>query len=111
MQSLTAELIHYIKRLYEDNVNGKPTINLLWKHPQYYEFEQRELKGRAAVLQGELNKAQEATINAEKFMSAVRMYEELILSYVKWWRKSLSMNVNMMRTKYAASTLIFITAL
>ena len=37
-----------------------------------YEAEQRELKDRAAALQGELDKAQEATVNAEKFMSVVR---------------------------------------
>ena len=39
-----------------------------------YEAEQRELKDRAAALQGELDKAQEATVNAEKFMSVVRKY-------------------------------------
>ena len=31
-------------------------------------------KDRAAALQGELDKAQEATVNAEKFMSVVRKY-------------------------------------
>ena len=39
-----------------------------------YAAEQRELKDRAAALQGELDKAQEATVNAEKFMSVVRKY-------------------------------------
>ena len=32
-----------------------------------YEAEQRELKERAAAIQAELSKAQEATVNAEKF--------------------------------------------
>ena len=39
-----------------------------------YEAEQRELKEKAAALQGELDKAQEATVNAEKFMNVVRKY-------------------------------------
>lgn len=39
-----------------------------------YEAEQRELKDRAAALQGELDKAQEATVNAEKFMKVVCKY-------------------------------------
>ena len=39
-----------------------------------YEAEQRQLKERAAELQGELSKAQEATVNAGKFMNIVRKY-------------------------------------
>ena len=45
-----------------------------------YEAEQRELKERAAAIQAELSKAQEATVNAEKFMNVVRRhtsFEEL----------------------------------
>ena len=39
-----------------------------------YEAEQRELKERAAAIQAELSKAQEATVNAEKFMNVVRRH-------------------------------------
>ncbi len=39
-----------------------------------YEAEQKELKERAAVLQGELSRTLEATANAEKFMKVVRKY-------------------------------------
>lgn len=45
-----------------------------------YEAEQRELKERAAAIQAELSKEQEATVNAEKFMNVVRRhtsFEEL----------------------------------
>ena len=45
-----------------------------------YEAEQKELKGRAAALQAELSKAQEATVNAGKFMNIIRKnmnFEEL----------------------------------
>ena len=41
---------------------------------------ERELKERAAAIQAELSKAQEATVNAEKFMNVVRRhtsFEEL----------------------------------
>ncbi len=37
-----------------------------------YEAEQKQVKSRAAELQAELAKAQEATVNAEKFMNVVR---------------------------------------
>ena len=39
-----------------------------------YESEQKQVKSRAAELQAELAKAQEATVNAEKFMKVVRKY-------------------------------------
>ena len=39
-----------------------------------YEAEQKELKERAAAIRAELSKAQEATVNAEKFMNVVRKY-------------------------------------
>ena len=73
-QSRIAELSRYIKRLYEDNVNGKISDERFMEMSADYEAEQRELKDRAAALQDELDKAQEATVNAEKFMSIVRKY-------------------------------------
>ena len=39
-----------------------------------YEAEQRELKEKAAAIQAELSKAQEATVNAEKFMNVAQSY-------------------------------------
>ncbi len=71
MQRRIAELSRYIKRLYEDNVNGKINDERFMEMSADYEAEQRELK--AAALQGELDKAQ-ATVNAEKFMNVVRKY-------------------------------------
>lgn len=73
-QSRIAELSRYIKRLYEDNVNGKISDERFMEMSADYEAEQRELKEKAAALQGELDKAQEATVNAEKFMNVVRKY-------------------------------------
>ena len=73
-QERISEISRIIKRLYEDNVNGKISDERFMEMSADYEAEQRELKDRAAALQGELDKAQEATVNAEKFMNVVRKY-------------------------------------
>ena len=50
-----------IKRLYEDNVNGKISDERFMELSADYEQEQRELKDRAAALQEELDMSQAAT--------------------------------------------------
>ena len=69
-----AELSAIFKRLYEDSVTGRISDERFAELSADYEAEQRQLKERAAELQGELAKAQEATVNAEKFMNIVRKY-------------------------------------
>ena len=79
-QERITELNRIIKRLYEDNVNGKISDERFMELSVDYEQEQRELKERAAALQADLDRAQEATVNAEKFMKIVRKhlaFEEL----------------------------------
>ena len=79
-QERIAEVSRIIKRLYEDNVNGKISDERFMELSADYEQEQRELKDRAAALQDELDKSQAATVNAEKFMGIVRKhlaFEEL----------------------------------
>ena len=79
-QERISEVSRIIKRLYEDNVNGKISDERFMELSADYEQEQRELKDRAAALQEELDKSQAATINAEKFMGIVRKhlaFEEL----------------------------------
>ena len=74
------ELSAIFKRLYEDSVAGRITDERFAELSADYEAEQRQLKERAAELQGELSKAQEATVNAGKFMNIVRRhisFEEL----------------------------------
>ena len=46
-----------------------------------YEAEQRELKERAAAIQAELSKAQEATVNAEKFMNEMCIRDSVYTIY------------------------------
>ena len=57
-----------------DSVTGRISDERFAELSADYEAEQRQLKERAAELQGELAKAQEATVNAEKFMNIVRKY-------------------------------------
>ena len=79
-QERISEVSRIIKRLYEDNVNGKISDERFMELSADYEQEQRELKDRAAALQEGLSKSQAATVNAEKFMGIVRKhlaFEEL----------------------------------
>ncbi len=80
-----------------------------------YEAEQRELKERAAAIQAELSKAQEATVNAEKFMNVVRRhtsFEELTPTLLREFvEKMLCMSAAMTRTRPADRTLRFIILL
>ena len=69
-----AELSAIFKRLYEDSVAGRISDERFTELSADYEAEQKELKERAAVLQGELSRTLEATANAEKFMKVVRKY-------------------------------------
>ena len=74
------EISLVFKRLYEDSVTGRISDERFTELSADYEAEQRELKERAAAIQAELSKAQEATVNAEKFMNVVRRhtsFEEL----------------------------------
>ena len=69
-----AELSAIFKRLYEDSVTGRISDERFAELSADYEAEQKQVKSRAAELQVELAKAQEATVNAEKFMKVVRKY-------------------------------------
>ena len=69
-----SELSAIFKRLYEDSVTGRISDERFTELSAGYEAEQKELKERAARLQEELSKAQEATENAEKFMNVVRRH-------------------------------------
>ena len=79
-QKRISELSAIFKRLYEDSVTGRISDARFSELSADYEAEQKELKERAAGLQAELSKSQEAAENAEKFMKVVRRhtsFEEL----------------------------------
>ena len=74
------ELSAIFKRLYEDSVAGRITDERFTELSADYEAEQRQVRAHAAELQAELSKAQEASVNAERFMNIVRRhisFEEL----------------------------------
>ncbi len=74
------ELSAIFKRLYEDSVAGRITDERFSALSADYEAEQRQVREHAAELQAELSKAQEASVNAERFMNIVRRhisFEEL----------------------------------
>ena len=114
-QERISEISRIIKRLYEDNVNGKISDERFMELSADYEAEQAELKKRAAALQAELDKSQAATVNAEKFMGIVRKhlaFEELTPTLLREMIEKLwCMSAAMMRTAPAGRTLRFITAL
>ena len=68
------EISLVFKRLYEDSVAGRISDGRFMELSADYEAEQKELKERAAVLQGELSRTLEATANAEKFMGVLRRH-------------------------------------
>jgi len=74
------ELSAIFKRLYEDSVAGRISDERFAELSADYEAEQRQVRAHAAELQAELSKAQEASVNAERFMNIVRRhisFEEL----------------------------------
>jgi site-specific DNA recombinase len=68
------ELSAIFKRLYEDSVAGRITDERFAELSADYEAEQKQLKDRAAELQTELSKAQEATVNADRFLNVIHRY-------------------------------------
>lgn len=68
------ELKGIFKRLYEDSVNGHISDERFAELSADYEQEEAAWKARAAELQAEQEKAQEATVNVEKFMGLIRKY-------------------------------------
>lgn len=74
------ELSAIFKRLYEDSVAGRISDERFAELSADYEQEQAALKERVAELRREAEKAQEAAVNVDKFMSIVRKhtsFEEL----------------------------------
>jgi len=68
------ELKGIFKRLYEDSVSGRINDERFAELSADYEQEEAALKARIAELQVELEKAQEASVNVEKFMGLIRKY-------------------------------------
>ncbi|MBQ3762755.1 MAG: recombinase family protein [Clostridia bacterium] len=66
-----------IRRLYEDNVEGKITDERFMKLSTAYEDEQRTLKERVEELRQVIAAEQEVNVNVESFLGIVRKYTDI----------------------------------
>lgn len=70
------ELNHLIKRIYEDNVNGKLSDKRFEMLMSDYEYEQEELEKSVTQAQSELDAYKEKSENADKFIALVHKYTD-----------------------------------
>ena len=75
-QKRIAELNTLIRRIYEDNVNGKLTDKRFELLSQEYEQEQDELEQSIARLQAELDSFHADSARADKFIKIVKKYTD-----------------------------------
>ena len=69
-----AELDNLIRKIYEDNVNGKLSDKRFEKLSAEYECEQEELEQSIAELQSELDSFEDSTTRADKFLELIHKY-------------------------------------
>lgn len=71
-----AEIDNIIKRLYEDNLNGKLSDGRFSKMSADYEQEQRTLENSNAELKCMVDTCEEQSLNIKSFLKCVRKYTE-----------------------------------
>ena len=71
-----AEIDNIIKRLYEDNLNGKLSDSRFSKMSADYEQEQRMLETSNAELKSMVDTCEEQSLNIKSFLKCVRKYTE-----------------------------------
>lgn len=71
-----AEIDNIIKRLYEDNLNGKLSDSRFSKMSADYEQEQRTLENSNAELKCMVDTCEEQSLNIKSFLKCVRKYTE-----------------------------------
>ena len=71
-----AEIDNIIKRLYEDNLNGKLSDSRFSKMSADYEQEQRTLENSNAELKCMVDTCEEQSVNIKSFLKCVRKYTE-----------------------------------
>ena len=72
-----AKLDDIIRRLYEDNIEGKISDERFMKMTADYEAEQKQLKARLSELQKEIDSVSELNDNAGCFLDLVRKYDSI----------------------------------
>ena len=76
-ESRVTELDDIIKRLYEDNINGKLTDERFVKLSRDYEREQDNLKSVIEVKRKELVEQEKNRINVKSFIATTKKYTDL----------------------------------
>lgn len=71
-----SELDHLIKKIYEDNVNGKLSDKRFEMFLADYEKEQADLEEQVKKIRADLSSFEEATDNADKFIELVHRYTD-----------------------------------
>lgn len=66
-----------IQKIYEDNVEGKISDERFKKMSASYESEQKQLESRVAELQRYIQRAEERTLNTDRFLNLVRKYTNI----------------------------------
>ena len=76
-QSRIHKLDDIIRRLYEDNIEGKVSDERLAKMTESYEAEQKTLESRVAQLREQIAAQQESSVNVDRFLALVRRYTDI----------------------------------
>ena len=76
-QSRIYKLDDIIRRLYEDNIEGKVSDERFAKMTESYEAEQKTLESRVAQLREQIAAQQESSVNVDRFLALVRRYTDI----------------------------------
>lgn len=71
------KLDRLFKRIYKDNINGKPSDSRFQMPSDDYEQEQKELREKLLQLNEEINRQEEQAENIERFISKVHEYLDI----------------------------------
>ena len=72
-----AELVNYIKRLYEGNASGKIPDRQFEKLMAQYDSEQQELEERVKEIEASIHEIQQESENGQQFVRLVQKYRDL----------------------------------
>ena len=76
-QARIHKLDDIIRRLYEDNIEGKVSDERFAKMTESYEAEQKTLESRVAQLREQIAAQQESSVNVDRFLALVRRYTDI----------------------------------
>lgn len=76
-QARIHKLDDIIRRLYEDNIEGKVSDERFAKMTESYEAEQKTLESRVVQLREQIAAQQESSVNVDRFLALVRRYTDI----------------------------------